>query len=202
VTLVALLVVLAVVGVVAAVVTGTVRGGLDEPTSSLAPSGLPEGDLTAEDLRAVRFSLGFRGYRMDEVDDVLDRLTVELVRRDAELAALRGQAESSAAETTAAEPEPAQGPSTGVDAGARANGAAVTDPDGQQPEDSHRHHHLPGHHVPGRHEGSRREGAVPEAHRPRSGSSEDDQTADPDDADAAPVGRAHGGAGWSGPEGH
>jgi DivIVA domain-containing protein len=91
VNLVAVLVVLAVVGVVAAVVVGAVHGGLEEPTSTLPPSGLPEGDLVPEDLEAVRFSLGFRGYRMDEVDEVLQRVTADLARRDAELAELRSR---------------------------------------------------------------------------------------------------------------
>ncbi len=36
-----------------------------------------EGPLGAEDLRRVRFSLAFRGYRMSEVDALLDRLARE-----------------------------------------------------------------------------------------------------------------------------
>jgi len=36
-----------------------------------------EGPLTADDLRRVRFSLAFRGYRMSEVDALLDRLARE-----------------------------------------------------------------------------------------------------------------------------
>jgi len=36
-----------------------------------------EGPLEAEDLRRVRFSLAFRGYRMSEVDALLDRLARE-----------------------------------------------------------------------------------------------------------------------------
>ena len=36
-----------------------------------------EGPLGADDLRRVRFSLAFRGYRMDEVDALLDRLARE-----------------------------------------------------------------------------------------------------------------------------
>jgi DivIVA domain-containing protein len=36
--------------------------------------------LRAEDLRRVRFSLAFRGYRMSEVDALLDRLATELDR--------------------------------------------------------------------------------------------------------------------------
>jgi DivIVA domain-containing protein len=37
-----------------------------------------EGPLRAEDLRRIRFSLAFRGYRMSEVDALLDRLASEL----------------------------------------------------------------------------------------------------------------------------
>ena len=36
------------------------------------------GPLHAADLRRVRFSLAFRGYRMSEVDALLDRLAAQL----------------------------------------------------------------------------------------------------------------------------
>ena len=36
-----------------------------------------EGLLGSDDLRRVRFSLAFRGYRMSEVDTLLDRLATE-----------------------------------------------------------------------------------------------------------------------------
>jgi DivIVA domain-containing protein len=36
-----------------------------------------EGPLTAADLRRVRFSIALRGYRMSEVDALLDRLASE-----------------------------------------------------------------------------------------------------------------------------
>jgi DivIVA domain-containing protein len=36
-----------------------------------------DGSLGADDLRRVRFSLAFRGYRMSEVDALLDRLARE-----------------------------------------------------------------------------------------------------------------------------
>lgn len=36
-----------------------------------------EGTLSADDLRRVRFTLAFRGYRMSEVDSLLDRLARE-----------------------------------------------------------------------------------------------------------------------------
>jgi DivIVA domain-containing protein len=37
----------------------------------------PAGPLSADDLRRVRFPLAFRGYRMSEVDALLDRLAAE-----------------------------------------------------------------------------------------------------------------------------
>lgn len=38
--------------------------------------------LVGKDLRTVRFSLAFRGYRMSEVDALLDRLAREMEDRD------------------------------------------------------------------------------------------------------------------------
>jgi len=40
-----------------------------------------EGPLQGEHLRRIRFSLAFRGYRMSEVDELLDRLARELDAR-------------------------------------------------------------------------------------------------------------------------
>lgn len=39
---------------------------------------LPVGDITGPDVRRARFSLAFRGYRMSEVDALLDRLARQL----------------------------------------------------------------------------------------------------------------------------
>lgn len=44
--------------------------------------------VAAEDLEDVRFSVVLRGYRMDEVDDVVRRLVRELAERDARIAEL------------------------------------------------------------------------------------------------------------------
>jgi DivIVA domain-containing protein len=46
----------------------------DDRPDALVPA---DGDITASDLRRVRFSLAFRGYRMSEVDALLDRLASE-----------------------------------------------------------------------------------------------------------------------------
>jgi DivIVA domain-containing protein len=72
----AILIVLA-LGGVAALAAG--RGAplapvYDDRPDSLVPA---EGALSADDLRRVRFSLAFRGYRMSEVDALLDRLAAE-----------------------------------------------------------------------------------------------------------------------------
>jgi DivIVA domain-containing protein len=72
----AVLVVLA-MGGVAVVAAGRGRG-MDAAPDDRPDVTLPaEGPLTASDLRGVRFSLAFRGYRMDEVDALLDRLARE-----------------------------------------------------------------------------------------------------------------------------
>jgi DivIVA domain-containing protein len=89
VTLLLTLLILVVVGLVAAVAAGRIAGGLDEPSSSLPGRGLSEGRVGVADVERVRFSPALRGYRMDEVDDVLDRLTEALQLRDQEIAELR-----------------------------------------------------------------------------------------------------------------
>jgi DivIVA domain-containing protein len=73
----AILVVL-VMGGVAALAAG--RGApmseaYDDRPDALVPKG---GRLQADDVRRVRFSLAFRGYRMSEVDALLDRVAREL----------------------------------------------------------------------------------------------------------------------------
>lgn len=62
--------------------------GLVEPTPSLPPVLLPDRP-TASDVGRIRFSLGLRGYRMDQVDEVLDRLAAALAERDALIEALQ-----------------------------------------------------------------------------------------------------------------
>ncbi len=49
---------------------------------------LDRGWLTADDVAKVRFTTAVRGYRMDEVDAVLDRVSTELAERDALIARL------------------------------------------------------------------------------------------------------------------
>lgn len=63
-----------VLGVVATVAAGKVGHLPPAETSSLPARDVP---LDAEALRTTRFSLALRGYRMDEVDALLDRVAAE-----------------------------------------------------------------------------------------------------------------------------
>jgi DivIVA domain-containing protein len=83
--------VVAVIGVVAVVATG--RGGAMAETFDDRPDSRVQADgpLTSQDLRRVRFSTAFRGYRMSEVDALLDRLAAE---RDATATDAAGAADA------------------------------------------------------------------------------------------------------------
>lgn len=85
-----ILAVLAVVFGVAVVLTGRAEG-LSEEHPDRADTGIPrDRSMTAQDVVGLRFALAFRGYRMSEVDDALDRLAAELAARDELIAELRG----------------------------------------------------------------------------------------------------------------
>ncbi len=109
--LILLLVAVALVGVVAAVAVGRLRGGLEEPVRSRRDNALPAGRLEPADLGRARFSVGLRGYRMDEVDAALDRVQAELAERDAEVATLRGALRDRATDKRLAA-DPATDPAT------------------------------------------------------------------------------------------
>lgn len=70
--------IVAVMGAVAVVASG--RGGSMAETFDDRPDSRVQADgpLTAADLRTVRFTTAFRGYRMSEVDALLDRLAAEM----------------------------------------------------------------------------------------------------------------------------
>jgi DivIVA domain-containing protein len=55
------------------------------------PTGLPEGPIVGDDVRAVRFSQVLRGYRMSEVDWTLQRAAAELDELHARVAELEAQ---------------------------------------------------------------------------------------------------------------
>ncbi|MEV7545455.1 DivIVA domain-containing protein [Streptomyces sp. NPDC089915] len=106
---------IALVVVVAAVTLAVIGGGaeavLPEAEPDRVADALPETrPVVREDIDALRLPIAPRGYRMAEVDDVLDRLSAELAERDAriaELTAARTPADRTAAQAPAAAPAPA-----------------------------------------------------------------------------------------------
>jgi DivIVA domain-containing protein len=53
---------------------------------------LPEGrSMVASDIETLRLPLAVRGYQMAAVDEVLDRLAVELALRDAQIRQMQGE---------------------------------------------------------------------------------------------------------------
>ncbi len=94
-----IIVVAAVIFVAAAYALGHLDGGLAIAPPDAGSNGLPDGRLAPEAVDRARFGLAFRGYRMAEVDDALDRLRDELARRDSEIETLRGHAETEPFET-------------------------------------------------------------------------------------------------------
>lgn len=70
------------------------RGGasevdaMAEPAATMPPVLLPN-HPDPRDIAGLRFSVAFRGYRMDQVDAVLKRLASDLVQRNELLAELR-----------------------------------------------------------------------------------------------------------------
>ncbi len=64
-------------------------GELPDSEPDRPPVLLPDDRLVeSRDVDDVRFAVGMRGYRMDEVDDVLDRLAADIAERDARIADL------------------------------------------------------------------------------------------------------------------
>lgn len=83
-----LIALVAVVGAVAVAVLGdggTLRDAEPDRLSDPLPGDRPVSRADVDDLR---LAVTLRGYRMDAVDDVLDRLAAELAERDARIAEL------------------------------------------------------------------------------------------------------------------
>ena len=84
--------------------------GETQPPAELtrSPVELPDDrPVVGDDVRSLRLSPAFRGYRMSEVDWLIDQFAELLDERDAELAALRGPAHPQAAGATKQGEDPA-----------------------------------------------------------------------------------------------
>ena len=90
-----LVVIVLVVGAAALVALGS-GGALPDAERDRLAARLPlDRPVGRPDIDALRFPMALRGYRMDEVDDVLDRLGVELTHRDVRITELGGGADRS-----------------------------------------------------------------------------------------------------------
>lgn len=90
---------IALVVVVAAVTLAVVGGGseavLPEAEPDRVADALPETrPVVRADIDSLRLPVAPRGYRMAEVDDVLERLAAELAERDARIVQLEASARS------------------------------------------------------------------------------------------------------------
>jgi DivIVA domain-containing protein len=79
---------IAALGVAAMVAAGGVGEMSSEPVYDTYRQQLPSSPLGAEDIRQVRFGLALRGYAMNQVDDLLERLAREVADRDTRIAEL------------------------------------------------------------------------------------------------------------------
>lgn len=67
-----------------AVITGRLTPDpMADPVGSTPHHGLPDGDFRAEAIDGVRFDTALRGYRMDQVDEVIDRLQMRIAELEA-----------------------------------------------------------------------------------------------------------------------
>ena len=88
------LIVVLLIGLTTAAVLGKLGGFMADPTSSRSFGGLPAGPLAVDDLAHLRFDQALRGYRMDEVDEVIDALSARVRELEA-LAASRSDGDVS-----------------------------------------------------------------------------------------------------------
>ncbi|MFF7632648.1 DivIVA domain-containing protein [Kitasatospora sp. NPDC008050] len=99
-------------------------GSLPEAVHDRIAARLPqERPLNRQDVDAIRLPMAVRGYRMDEVDDVLDRLGAELSYRDTRIAELEAAMAGLDAGHAGAE-QPGSQPLPGLEDFAAADAAA------------------------------------------------------------------------------
>ena len=90
-------------------------GHMSPPTPDRPDPAVPDtGLLARDDVDKVRFSVGARGYRMDEVDDILDRLAYEIDVRERRIAELEGHPDAVEGQDA---PEPLESAEPGESAG-------------------------------------------------------------------------------------
>jgi DivIVA domain-containing protein len=107
-------VIVAALGVAAVAAAGGLGGMAKEPVRDVYRQDLPDDrQLVAADINGLRFGTALRGYAMDQVDDILDRLGREIAERDGLIARLRaGGGEDEPAQIARAQEGPAAAEAT------------------------------------------------------------------------------------------
>jgi DivIVA domain-containing protein len=82
------LIVIVLVGLTTAAVLGKLGGFLADATTSRSFNGVPPEPISTEDIEQLHFDQALRGYRMDQVDEVLDALCVRVKGLQSEVASL------------------------------------------------------------------------------------------------------------------
>ncbi|MER7071595.1 cell division protein DivIVA [Terrabacter sp. NPDC000476] len=103
---------------VVALVLGLAGGGMGRSGTALSHEPLPDEPLADTDFDDLVFDVSVRGYRMGQVDGVVDRLRRELREKDEQIAVLRGEVAVAAEdpeadaqpETPTVQSDPATGP--------------------------------------------------------------------------------------------
>lgn len=91
-------------------------GSLPEAVHDRIAARLPQDrPLSRHDVDEIRLPMAVRGYRMDEVDDVLDRLGAELAYRDSRIAELEAAAAVRGAVEAGSGPQPGLEPLPGLE---------------------------------------------------------------------------------------
>ena len=91
------LIVIVLIGLTVAAVLGKISGSMAAPTSSQSFSGVPAEPWSAADMAQLHFDQALRGYRMNEVDEVIDALTGRLRELESLVASLSVTGEGTAA---------------------------------------------------------------------------------------------------------
>jgi DivIVA domain-containing protein len=112
-------------------------GSLPEAVHDRIAARLPqERPLTRTDVDGIRLPMAVRGYRMDEVDDVLDRLGAELAYRDSRIAELEAAAHLRGAVEATTAPDPGAEPLPGLEEFAKVVQPAAALTEQPAPEDA------------------------------------------------------------------
>jgi hypothetical protein len=81
-----LLIVILLIGLTVLAVMGKIGGFMADPSSTQSFVGLPSGPLSSQDLAELHIDQALRGYRMDQVDEVIDALGTRLRELEGEIA--------------------------------------------------------------------------------------------------------------------